>query len=70
MIVRCGDGHIFGLDAANGERKWEYQATLPPLLLRAESGVTSLRDLVLAGLAGRQAGCPQPGHRGARCGTP
>jgi len=50
VVVRAGDGHIFGLDAANGERKWEYQASLPPLLLRAESGVTPLRDLVLAGL--------------------
>jgi outer membrane protein assembly factor BamB len=50
VVVRAGDGRIFGLDAANGERKWEYQATLPPLQLRAESGVTPLRDLVLAGL--------------------
>jgi outer membrane protein assembly factor BamB len=52
VIARSGDGRIFGLDAANGERKWEYQASLPPLLLRAESGVTPLRDLVLAGLPG------------------
>jgi outer membrane protein assembly factor BamB len=57
VIVRSGDGHIFGLDAANGERKWEYQATLPPLLLRDQSGVTPLRDLVLAGLpAGKLVG--------------
>ena len=57
VIVRSGDGRIFGLDAANGERKWEYQATLPPLLLRAESGVTPLRDLVLVGLpAGKLVG--------------
>ena len=46
VIVRAGDGHIFGLDAANGERKWEYQAKLPPLLLRAESGITPLRNVV------------------------
>jgi outer membrane protein assembly factor BamB len=52
VVVRSGDGHIFGLDAANGERKWEYQATLPPLLLRAESGLTPARDLVLAGMPG------------------
>jgi outer membrane protein assembly factor BamB len=50
VIVRAGDGHIFGLDAANGQRKWEYQATLPPLLLRAESGITPLRNVVVAGL--------------------
>jgi outer membrane protein assembly factor BamB len=50
VIVRSGDGRIFGLDAASGERKWEYQATLPPLLLRDASGVTPLPDLILAGL--------------------
>jgi outer membrane protein assembly factor BamB len=50
VIVRAGDGRIFGLDAASGQRKWEYQATLPPLLLRTESGVTPLREVVLAGL--------------------
>jgi outer membrane protein assembly factor BamB len=61
VIVRAGDGHIFGLDAANGERKWEYQASLPPLLLRAESGVTPLRDLVLAGLPGGKLVALNPG---------
>ena len=50
VIVRAGDGHIFGLDPANGQRKWEYQATLPALLLRDESGVTPLAGMVLAGL--------------------
>jgi outer membrane protein assembly factor BamB len=52
VVVRSGDGHIFGLDPANGEHKWEYQATMPPLLLRDESGVTPAGDLVLAGLPG------------------
>ena len=50
VIARSGDGHIYGLDAANGARKWEYQATMPPLLLRDASGVTPLRELILAGL--------------------
>jgi outer membrane protein assembly factor BamB len=50
VIVRSGDGRIFGLDAAKGERKWEYQATMPPLVLRDSSGVTPLRELILAGL--------------------
>jgi len=50
VVARAGDGHIFGLDAANGVRKWEYQATMPPLLLRDASGVTPLRELILAGL--------------------
>lgn len=50
VIARSGDGRLFGLDAAKGERKWEYQATLPPLLLRDASSVTPLRELILAGL--------------------
>jgi outer membrane protein assembly factor BamB len=52
VLVRSGDGRIFGLDAANGQRKWEYQTTLPPLLLRCESGLSLTRNLVLAGLQG------------------
>jgi outer membrane protein assembly factor BamB len=52
VVVRSGDGRITGLDAANGQRKWEHQFTLPPLVLRADSGVTLQRGLVLAGLPG------------------
>ena len=52
VVVRSGDGKIFGLDAATGERKWEHQVTLPPLILRSQSGVTFAGDLVLAGLPG------------------
>jgi len=52
VLVRSGDGRIFGLDRANGQRKWEYQTTLPPLLLRAESGLSLTRNLALAGLQG------------------
>jgi outer membrane protein assembly factor BamB len=54
VVVRSADGRFFGLDAASGARKWEYQVTLPPLLLRAQPSVTIVRNLVLAGLpAGR-----------------
>lgn len=54
VVVRSADGRFFGLDAASGARKWEYQVTLPPLLLRAQPSVTIVRKLVLAGLpAGR-----------------
>lgn len=54
VVVRSADGRFFGLDAASGARKWEYQVTLPPLVLRAHSSVTIVRKLVLAGLpAGR-----------------
>jgi outer membrane protein assembly factor BamB len=51
-IVRTGDGKITALDAANGQRKWLHDVTLPPLLLRSDSGVIITRNLVLAGLPG------------------
>lgn len=52
VLVRASDGRLIGLDAANGQRKWEHQFSLPPLLLRADSGVTIARNLVLAGVPG------------------
>jgi outer membrane protein assembly factor BamB len=52
VVVRTADGRISGLDAASGQRRWEHQFSLPPLLLRADSGVTIERNLVLAGLPG------------------
>ncbi|MFN0318211.1 MAG: outer membrane protein assembly factor BamB, partial [Burkholderiales bacterium] len=52
VIVRSGDGKIFGLSAAGGVRKWEYQSVLPALILRSEAGVSLEQDHVFAGLAG------------------
>jgi outer membrane protein assembly factor BamB len=52
VVVRSGDGRIAALDAATGDRRWDYQATLPPLLLRADAGVAIVRNIVLAGLPG------------------
>jgi len=52
VVVRSGDGRIVGLSAAKGERQWEFQATLTPLLLRADPGVIIVGNLVLAGLPG------------------
>jgi outer membrane protein assembly factor BamB len=51
VIVRSGDGKIFALDAKDGKQQWEYRFTLPPLLLRSDSGVIIHRGVVLAGLA-------------------
>jgi outer membrane protein assembly factor BamB len=48
--VRSGDGRIVALDANNGARKWEYIATLPPLILRGDAGVALTRGAVFAGL--------------------
>ncbi len=52
VVVRSGDGRIFGLDAATGARRWVYQRTLPPLTVRTHAGVVLYRDAVFAGFAG------------------
>jgi outer membrane protein assembly factor BamB len=39
VVVRSGDSKVFGLNVADGVRKWEYQAAAPPLTLRAAPGL-------------------------------
>ena len=51
VVVRSGDGRSSRLDAKDGKSQWEYRLTLPPLLLRSDSGVVIQRGMVLAGLA-------------------
>ncbi|MCW5625861.1 MAG: outer membrane protein assembly factor BamB [Burkholderiales bacterium] len=52
VVVRSGDGRVHGLDAATGARRWEYIATVPPLLIRTPAGVAIDRGAVYAGLPG------------------
>ena len=52
VVVRSGDGRIFGLDAATGARKWVYQRTLPALTIRTHAGVVIHRDAIFAGFPG------------------
>jgi len=52
VVVRTGDGRIYGLDAANGSRKWVYQRTLPPLTVRTFIGIVLERGGVFAGFPG------------------
>jgi outer membrane protein assembly factor BamB len=52
VVVRTGDGRIFGLDAATGVRKWLYQRALPPLTVRTSVSVLIYRGGVFAGFAG------------------
>ncbi len=52
VVVRAGDGRIFGLDAKDGKRKWVYQRAMPPLALRSHAGVTITRGAVLVGFPG------------------
>ena len=52
VVVRTGDGRIYGLDSATGARRWVYQRTLPALTVRTFVGVALYRDAVFAGFAG------------------
>jgi outer membrane protein assembly factor BamB len=52
VVVRTGDGRIFGLDARDGKRKWVYQRAMPALALRSNAGVVVAHGAVFAGLAG------------------
>jgi outer membrane protein assembly factor BamB len=52
VIVRTGDNHIFGLDAADGSRKWVYERVSPALTLRSSVGIAVDSGAVYAGFAG------------------
>lgn len=52
VVVRAGDGRIYGLDARDGKRKWVYQRAMPSLSLRNYAGVTITRGAVLVGFPG------------------
>lgn len=52
VVVRAGDGRIFGLDALDGRRKWVYQRSAPALSVRSHAGVVVERGAVFAGFAG------------------
>jgi outer membrane protein assembly factor BamB len=52
VVVRSGDGRIYGLDAATGTRKWLYQRALPSLTVRSHVGVLVYRGGVFVGFAG------------------
>jgi len=52
VVVRTGDGRIFGLDARDGKRKWVYQRAMPALVLRSHAGVVVAHGAVFAGFAG------------------
>lgn len=52
VVVRCGDSRIYGLNAADGARKWIYERTSPPLSLRSSAGVVLDDGAAYAGFAG------------------
>jgi outer membrane protein assembly factor BamB len=52
VVVRAGDGRIYGLDALNGKQRWVYQRSTPALSLRNYSGVVLERGAIFAGFPG------------------
>ena len=52
VVVRAGDGRVFGLNAADGKRKWLYQRATPALSVRTHAGVVIQRGAVFAGFPG------------------
>ncbi|MDX1915060.1 MAG: outer membrane protein assembly factor BamB [Methylophilus sp.] len=52
VIVRTGDNHIYGIDAADGNRKWVYERSTPSLSLRSSAGVVVDGGAVYSGFAG------------------
>jgi len=52
VVARAGDGRVFGLNAADGKRKWLYQRATPALSVRTHAGVVIQRGAVFAGFPG------------------
>lgn len=52
VVVRTGDGRIFGLDAQDGKQKWVYQYNVPALSIRSYAGVSISQGAIYAGFAG------------------
>lgn len=52
VVVRTGDGRIYGLNAGDGKQRWVYQRALPPLAVRSYAGVVVERGAVFAGFPG------------------
>ena len=52
VVVRCEDSRIYGLNAADGSRKWVYERATPALSLRSSAGVALDGGAAYAGFAG------------------
>lgn len=52
VVARAGDGRVYGLDAATGKQKWQYQRTTPALTVRTNAGVVIDRGGVFVGFSG------------------
>ncbi len=52
LVVRCEDSRIYGLNVADGSRKWVYERATPTLTLRSSAGVALDGGAAYAGFAG------------------
>jgi outer membrane protein assembly factor BamB len=52
VVVATRDARIVGLDAARGDRRWIYQRSAPPLVLRGHTGMAAAGQTIYAGLSG------------------
>ena len=52
VVVRTGEGRIFGLDAVDGKRKWIFQDSIPSLTVRNFAGVLVKGGGVFVGFPG------------------
>jgi outer membrane protein assembly factor BamB len=52
VVVRTGDGRIYGLNAADGKQRWVYQRAMPSLAVRSYAGIVVERGAVFAGFPG------------------
>jgi outer membrane protein assembly factor BamB len=49
VVVRTVDGHLTGLDAKDGSRRWVFDQSVPPLSLRGNSSPVIVGDVVYDG---------------------
>ncbi len=52
VLVRTGDGHITGLNAADGKSIWVYERSTPALVVRSHAGIIIQRGVAYVGFAG------------------
>jgi len=52
VVVRAGDGRVYGLEAASGKQRWVYQRTTPALSVRTHAGLAVDRGAVFVGFPG------------------
>ncbi|SDK33624.1 Beta-barrel assembly machine subunit BamB [Methylophilus rhizosphaerae] len=52
VIVRTSDHHIYGIDAADGRRKWVYERATPSLSLKTQAGIVVDSGAIYAGFPG------------------